>query len=91
MNKDSLAGFLVGIGAGVAVGLLCAPRSGADMRRVIAGSAKDHADSVKQQASDLWNSTNEVLEQTKATVSKAHTGLMNAAEAGRKAYQEAAS
>jgi len=83
-----MAGFLVGMGAGVAIGLLCAPTSGAEARRAIAGAVKDQTDSIKQQASTVWDTAQAKVEETKAMFQKAQSGLMNAADAGRKAYQE---
>ena len=41
MNKDCALDFLFGICAGVAIGVLCAPKSGAKTRRLLAAKAQE--------------------------------------------------
>ncbi len=47
MTFDNCLNFMAGVGCGVAVGLLVAPKSGADMRNEIAGKAAEGQDAVK--------------------------------------------
>ena len=89
MNRDSIAGFLIGVGAGAAIGLFCAPRPGAETRRALADAAREKADSIKQQATGLWDVAQSKIEETKSSVQRAQTGIRSAAEAGMQAYRGA--
>ena len=87
MNKtDCTLGFLLGISAGAVIGLLLAPQSGFDTRRMLASKTQEGADSLKEQASDLFDSASEMVDTGRAKVVKQQEGLKNAVEAGQKAY-----
>lgn len=87
MNKtDCTLGFLLGIGAGAVIGLLLAPQSGFDTRRMLASKTQERADSLKEQVSDLFDSASEMVDTGRAKVVKQQEGLKNAVEAGQKAY-----
>jgi gas vesicle protein len=49
-NNLELPCFMLGLGAGVALTLMCAPRSGDEIRRRIVRKIKDGEDWVKEQA-----------------------------------------
>ena len=87
MNKtDCTLGFLLGIGAGAVIGLLLAPQSGIDTRRLLASKTQDAADRVQGQANDLLDSATALVDSGRAKVMKQQEGLKNAVEAGQKAY-----
>ena len=76
MNRqDCTFGFLLGLGAGAVIGLLLAPLSGVEARRLLVAKAQEGADLVKEQAGDLIDG-----------VVRQQDGLKNAVEAGKKAY-----
>ena len=75
----SLSYFLMGLGAGAAVGVLYSPMSGADTRGFLKNKAQDGADYLK-------NTAMAGIERGKeATI----TPIQEAVEAGKQAYQEA--
>ena len=88
MNKDCAFGFLIGLAAGAAIGVLCAPQSGVEFRRLVARKAKRGTDAIAGQATDLWDSASETVEKGRASVVRTQGGLKAAAEAGSKAYRE---
>ena len=90
MNKDCALDFLFGICAGVAIGVLCAPKSGAKTRRLLAAKAQEGMDTAKSQAADAWDKANGLVEKGRSGLSGLQEGIKNAVDAGKKAYQESA-
>lgn len=91
MTKESTLGFLMGVGAGVAVGLLCAPTPGNKTRRQIVDGAKQQVNDAVQHATDLMDSTSCLLEQGRDEIARQQAGIKNAVAAGKKAYRQATS
>ena len=87
MNKtDCTIGFLLGIGAGAVIGLLLAPQSGNETRRLLTTKAQEGADRVRDQANGLFDSASALVDDGRARVIRQQEGLKNAVEAGQKAY-----
>ena len=90
MEDDSKLGyFFLGLGVGVAVGLLFAPKSGEETRKLIRERAADSGEYLKRQTSDLKSSAAEVLDKSKDTLAKHRESIANAVQAGKQAYREA--
>jgi gas vesicle protein len=75
-------GFLMGLGAGAAFGVLFAPSAGHKTRRMIATKAKESTDAVTTHASGLWESG-------RSGLIRQRDGVKAAIKAGSKAYQRA--
>jgi len=88
-NKFSY--FFLGLGLGVAVGLLFAPKSGAETRDLLLTKADEGKEYLKRRTSDLRESAEEVIERGKSAVSRQRDNLSSAVEAGKQAYREAVS
>jgi len=99
-EKSGFGYFLLGLGIGVAAGILWAPRSGEEMRQILADKAGESADYLKnraqestdyvrQRANDLKQSASDLYEQGRSTVSKQRDTLSSAVEAGKQAYRDA--
>ena len=88
-NKFSY--FFLGLGLGVAVGLLFAPKSGAETRELLLTKADEGKEYLKRRTSDLRESAEEVIEKGKTAVSRQRDNLSSAVEAGKQAYREAVS
>lgn len=87
MDKtDCTLGFLLGIGAGAVIGLLLAPQSGSETRRLLALKTQERADSIQEQANDLLDSATALVETGRVKVVRQQEGVKNALEAGQKAY-----
>src|SRR5689334_10338266 len=61
-NKFSY--FFLGLGLGVAAGLLFAPKSGEETRRLIGSKADEGREYLKQRTTDLKDTANEAMDQT---------------------------
>lgn len=58
-------GFVLGVGFGVGIAFLLAPKSGANTRSMIARKAREGSDYLKQQINDLSDSTANLIGQTR--------------------------
>ena len=88
-NKFSY--FFLGLGLGVAVGLLFAPKSGAETRDLLLSKADEGKEYLKRRTSDLRETAEEVIEKGKSAVTRQRDNLSSAVEAGKQAYREAVS
>lgn len=94
--------FLLGLGVGVAAGILWAPKAGDETRQLLADKAGESADYLKnraqegseyvrQRSSDLKQSASDLYEQGRSTVARQKDTLNTAVEAGKQAYRDAVS
>jgi len=94
--------FLLGVGIGLAAGILWAPRSGDETRQILADKAGEGADYLKaraqegteyvrQRTDDIKQSAADLYEKGRSTVGKQRENLNAAVEAGRQAYRDAVS
>lgn len=88
-NKFSF--FFLGLGLGVAVGLLFAPKSGNETRELIRSKADEGKEYLKRRGEDLKGSANEAFERGRSAVSRQRDNLTAAVEAGKQAYRDAVS
>ena len=92
MEDDSrLSYFFLGLGLGVAVGVLFAPKSGAETREFLRTKAEEGGDYVKRRGTELRDTAEEALERGKSTIQRHKENLTAAVEAGKQAYREAVS
>lgn len=90
MEDDSkLSYFFLGLGLGVAVGILFAPKAGDETRRLIRHKADEGADYVKRRGSELKDSAADLLDKSKEALKKQKETLASAVEAGKQAYRDA--
>jgi gas vesicle protein len=101
-ENHGLGYFIVGLGVGVAVGMLLAPRSGEETRRILrekADESKDYlrarADEgreyVRRRSADLRETAADAIDRSKEVLSRQKDQLNAALEAGKQAYREAVS
>jgi len=89
MDKSGLSSFLLGLGVGIGLGMLFAPKSGADTRQLIKDKAGEGTDYLKQRSTDLRDSAGDLLNKGKEAVGRQKDTLADAMEAGRQAYRDA--
>lgn len=90
MEEDSkLSYFFLGLGLGVAVGVLFAPKSGAETRDLLRSKAEEGADYVKRRSSEFRDSAMEAFDRGKQTVQRQKDNLSAAVDAGVQAYRDA--
>lgn len=99
-EKSGFGYFLLGLGIGVAAGILWAPKSGEETRQLIADKAGEGADYLKartvegkeymrQRAEDVKESAADIYERGRTTVVRHKENLAAAVEAGKQAYRDA--
>jgi gas vesicle protein len=95
MDKNGLSSFLLGLGVGVGIGMLFAPKSGEETRKIIKEKAGEGTEYVKQRSSEMKQTATEWVEKgkdalgrQKETISDA---VSDAVQAGKQAYRDAVS
>ena len=83
--------FAFGLGLGLAVGVLFAPKSGEETRDYLRARADEGKDYLKQRGDELRDQAGDVLERGKTVVNKQRDHLTAAVEAGKQAYRDAVS
>jgi gas vesicle protein len=90
MEEDNrFSYFFLGLGLGVAAGLLFAPKTGEETRNLIRSKADEGKEYLKQRTDDLKGSANSAIERGRTVVTRQRDNLTAAVEAGRQAYREA--
>ena len=89
MDKNGLSSFLLGLGVGVAIGMLFAPKSGQETREVIKNKAGEGTDYLKQRGVEFKQSAAEWVDKGKDALGRQKDNLSDAVEAGKQAYREA--
>jgi len=85
MNSKDLGTFLCGAAFGAAICAFMLPKSGSEYRELVKSKARDAAGKLRKGEEALLQRTSDL----KATVGRHRTGIMEAVEAGRGAYQKA--
>jgi gas vesicle protein len=88
-DDNKLSYFFLGLGLGVAVGVLFAPKSGAETRDYLRSKAEEGTDYVKRRADDLRESATDAIDRSKEGIRRHKENLSAAVDAGRQAYREA--
>jgi gas vesicle protein len=89
MDKSSRANFVaglgIGLGTGVFIGTLLAPKSGRETRQVIRNSAAEGEEYLEQRGAELRDTLKGLIK----AVSRQRDNLTAAIEAGTQAYRKA--
>src|SRR5213079_33489 len=87
-DDNKVSYFFLGLGLGVAAGVLFAPKSGSETRDFLLSKANESADLAKRRAQELREQATETIERGKSTVQRHKESLSAAVDAGRQAYRE---
>jgi len=90
-DSKGLSYFFLGLGVGVAVGLLFAPQSGEQTRGLIKDKAQEGGDYLKRRGEEVKDSAAEALDKGRDLVGRQRDQLNAAIDAGKQAYREAVS
>jgi gas vesicle protein len=88
-DGNSFIWFLAGLGVGAVVGVLYAPRAGAEMREELRARAEEGRDYVRNRARDAKTQASEWVDRGRDAVNQQKDQFRAAYEAGKQAYQEA--
>lgn len=81
--------FAFGLGLGIAVGVLFAPKSGEETREFIRSKADESKDYIRRRGDELRAQASDVVERGKTVVNRQRDNLSAAVEAGKQAYRDA--
>ncbi len=87
-GKGSFSAFLAGLGIGVGIGMLFAPKTGAETRQQIKTKAGEGKEYLKQRGGELKDQANDLIEKGREALSKQRDNLADAMEAGKQAYRD---
>ncbi|HYP05747.1 MAG TPA: YtxH domain-containing protein [Bryobacteraceae bacterium] len=87
-DNKGLSYFLLGLGVGVAVGIVFAPTSGQETRGRIRDKALEGGEYLKRRTEDLRESATDLVDKGRNAVRSQREQLNAAVEAGRQAYRE---
>jgi gas vesicle protein len=86
---NSFLWFLAGLGVGAVIGVLYAPKSGAETREAIRMKAEEGRDFVVTRAREAREQANDWVDKSKDLLNQQRDQFKSAFEAGRQAYTEA--
>jgi len=88
-DRNNLPYFFLGIGVGLAVGMLFAPKSGEETRAMIKERADDSRDFLKKKSGEIRETAGDFMERGREAVSRQRDQVAAAVDAGRQAYRDA--
>ena len=88
---SKLSFFAFGLGLGLAIGVLFAPKSGEETREFIRAKADEGKDYVRRRSDEFRDKTEDALDRGRTAVNRQRENLSAAVEAGKQAYRDAAS
>jgi gas vesicle protein len=81
--------FAFGLGLGIAVGVLFAPKSGEETREFIRSKADESKDFIRRRGDEIRTQATDAVERGKTIVNRQRDNLSAAVEAGKQAYRDA--
>ena len=80
--------FFLGLGIGVAVGVLFAPKSGEETRELLKEKAEEGRDYLKRRTEELRETATDALDKGRNAITRQKEQLTAAMEAGKAAYRD---
>lgn len=88
-DENKFAYFAFGLGVGLAIGILFAPKSGEETRQFIRTKAGEGKEYLKKRGDEVRESASDLIDRGKSALSRQRENLAAAVEAGRQAYRDA--
>jgi gas vesicle protein len=88
MDDNKLSYFFLGLGMGVAIGVLFAPKSGEETRDFLKGKADEGRDYLRRRSDEIRDSAGDVLNRSRDAIQAQRDNLAAALEAGKQAYRQ---
>ena len=87
-DDNKIPYFFLGLGVGVAIGVLFAPKSGEETRGLIRDKAGEGKNYIRRRGEDLRGSAEELIDRSKQALRTQKEQLAAAVDAGKQAYRE---
>ena len=88
MEDNKLSYFLLGLGMGVAVGVLFAPKSGEETREMLRSRANEGRDYLRRRSDEVRESASDMISRGRESLQQQRENLSAALEAGKQAYRQ---
>jgi gas vesicle protein len=87
MEDSKVSYFLFGLGMGVAIGVLFAPKSGQETRDMLKGKANEGRDYLRRRSEEVRESATDAINRGRDAFQQQRENLTAALEAGKQAYR----
>ena len=87
-DSKGLSYFFLGLGIGVAVGVMFAPQSGEETRGLLRSKAQEGGDYLRRRGEEFRDQATDMVERGRAAVGRQREQLNAAIEAGKQAYRD---
>ena len=87
-DNKRLSYFFLGMGIGVAIGIVFAPKSGEETRQLIRSKTDEGKEFVKKRSQEVRESATSLVDRGKEVVTRQKDHLTAAVEAGKAAYRD---
>jgi gas vesicle protein len=84
---DRMSYFFTGVGLGLGIAVLFAPRSGAAVRQMLRQKAADGQDYLKNHGEAIRHEVEALVDRAGETLERQKEGLAKSVEAGKQAYR----
>ena len=88
MEDNKLSYFLFGLGMGVAIGVLFAPKSGQETRDLLKSKAGEGREYLRRKSEEVRDGTTEFIGRGREAFQQQKENLASALEAGKQAYRQ---
>ncbi len=88
-DTKGLSYFFLGLGIGIAAGIIFAPQSGSETRGKIRNKAVEGGDYVRRRGQELREGANDLVDRGREIVGRQRETVSSAIDAGRQAYRDA--
>ena len=86
-DSNKVSYFLLGLGMGVAIGVLFAPKSGEETREMLRAKAGEGKDYLRRKGEEVRESASDVLNRGREAFQSQKENLAAALDAGKEAYR----
>jgi gas vesicle protein len=87
-DNKGLSYFFLGLGIGVAVGMMFAPTAGAETRTLLRVRASEGADSIRRRGSQLREGATGLVDRGREFVNRQRDNVASSVQAGKQAYSD---
>lgn len=87
-ETKGLSYFFLGLGIGVAVGMVFAPQAGTETRGLIREKAQEGGEYLRRRGNELKDSASGIVDRGKDVLNRQKEQVASAVDAGRQAYRD---